>query len=231
VAAARTVTTTAGQFATITVDHGTRIFVAPRTTLSVLGDDVTLVGEAYFVVSHHAAIPFTVRTGSVVTRVLGTAFEVQRYRSDTATRVVVTEGKVVTGATHAVTMLPGQMAYVTDSMAIVTTSEDVSRYTSWTGGRVQFANIETRQLLDIIGRWYGVQFRMTDTTRASEVVSVRLDGQPLPSVLTMLRTVLDVTMTFDGNIVTLHAKTHPPVAPVRGALRDTFSMTQSEVGR
>ncbi|HXC24674.1 MAG TPA: FecR domain-containing protein, partial [Gemmatimonadaceae bacterium] len=79
---------------TVLLDVATRLEV-PADYLE--GDHVVRVttGEAVFAVSHHTRTPFTVVTGGVTTRVLGTEFLVRRYPTDTATLVAVREGKVV----------------------------------------------------------------------------------------------------------------------------------------
>lgn len=56
--------------------------------------EVTLSGEAYFDIRHHATRPFIVRTGSLRTTVLGTTFNVKAYAGDDNITVTVTSGRV-----------------------------------------------------------------------------------------------------------------------------------------
>ncbi|HZG26262.1 MAG TPA: FecR domain-containing protein [Chitinophagaceae bacterium] len=56
--------------------------------------DVYLNGEAYFDVKHNPEKPFIVHTGSISTKVLGTAFNIHAYRSQRFVEVTVTRGKV-----------------------------------------------------------------------------------------------------------------------------------------
>jgi ferric-dicitrate binding protein FerR (iron transport regulator) len=56
--------------------------------------EVTLNGEAYFDVVHRPEQAFLVHTGSIVTRVLGTAFNIKAYSADKAIEVTVDHGKV-----------------------------------------------------------------------------------------------------------------------------------------
>lgn len=56
--------------------------------------EVYLSGEAYFDVQHDAAKPFLIHTGDVVTRVLGTAFNIKEDKKNHTLEVTVTRGKV-----------------------------------------------------------------------------------------------------------------------------------------
>lgn len=56
--------------------------------------DVYLNGEAYFDIKHDPSKPFFVHTGSISTKVLGTAFNINAYRSQQFIEVTVTRGKV-----------------------------------------------------------------------------------------------------------------------------------------
>jgi ferric-dicitrate binding protein FerR (iron transport regulator) len=56
--------------------------------------DVYLTGEAYFDVKHNPEKPFIVHTGTVTTKVLGTAFNINAYKSQDFVTVTVTRGKV-----------------------------------------------------------------------------------------------------------------------------------------
>jgi ferric-dicitrate binding protein FerR (iron transport regulator) len=56
--------------------------------------EVYLDGEAYFDIAHDPEKPFIVHTGSLSTKVLGTAFNVNAYRSQQFVEVTVTRGKV-----------------------------------------------------------------------------------------------------------------------------------------
>jgi ferric-dicitrate binding protein FerR (iron transport regulator) len=56
--------------------------------------EVRLNGEAYFDIVHRPGQPFLVHTGGIVTRVLGTAFNIKAYASESSIEVTVDHGKV-----------------------------------------------------------------------------------------------------------------------------------------
>lgn len=77
---------------TVILNTGSKLVYPPEFTGNTR--DVYLTGEAYFDIKHNPAKPFIVHTGTVTTKVLGTAFNVNAYRSQAFVTVTVTRGKV-----------------------------------------------------------------------------------------------------------------------------------------
>ena len=57
--------------------------------------EITLVGEAYFDVTHNPEIPFIVKTGKLNVKALGTKFNVLAYPGEEIIATTLVEGKVV----------------------------------------------------------------------------------------------------------------------------------------
>lgn len=234
-------TTTVGQRATITLADGAKITLAPQTTLRVPSAfgrttrTVWLDGEAYFDVPHVSSMPFIVQTGVIRTQVLGTAFDIRRYRDDRAVQVAVVTGKVaVTAATSqraSVTLSAGRVGVVTDSTATAATASDMAPFTGWVNGHLVFERTPVRDVLAAVGRWYGYEFRLSDSVLATRYLSASFDHQSSADVLDALKTVLHVTMTFDGNVVTLHPQPQQAATPNDKRRRTTEFLHSREVGR
>jgi len=244
--------TGSGQRATITLADGSRVTLAPQTTLRVERDfggatrTVILIGEGYFDVAHIDAAPFIVRTGAVTTRVLGTTFAVRHYVNDPTARIAVATGKVAVSADAGrdgirraaprgpVTISAGQIGIVTDSTVTTATVTDIAPYTGWVTGRLVFDRTRVSDVLATVGRWYGYQFRLSDSVLAARHLSASFEEQSSADVLEALRTALNVTMTFDGSIVTLHPRQNSatPRDSHRDARRESQQLFQTkEVGR
>jgi transmembrane sensor len=212
----RMYSTDVAQHASVTLSDGSRITLAPQSRLRVadgFGRDtrsVTLDGEAYFEVASAAGAPFVVHTGTVATRVLGTGFVVRRYPTDASVSVAVLTGKVVTGARRHVTLTAGSVARLTDSTATTLVRGDMHEYTAWTRGQLVFENAPVPEMLATIGRWYGYEFRLADSALANTVAHARVTaafriGRPEETLLA-LQDVINVTLTFEKTVVTLHAR-------------------------
>jgi len=227
--------TSAGQEAAITLDDNVRVQLAPRSEMVVRGTDIALIGEAEFRVTHRTATPVTVHTGAVTTRVLGTTFIVRHDPVVRSIRVSVMEGRVVLSLparAQALTIAAGRVAEVADSTVSTTTIGDVTSYTDFTEHKLVFRQVLVAQVLATLGHWYGYEFRLTDSTLAARHLSAAFDSRSVTGTLAALKAVLEVTMTFEGTVVTLHPRpdtTRGELTP-RRELNDSFS-TQREVGR
>jgi transmembrane sensor len=84
----------------ITLSDGSRVQLYPKSKLRFSHDsfskhrEVFLTGEAFFDVVKNTSLPFYVYTKSLVTKVLGTSFNVKAYSSENDASVLVKTGKV-----------------------------------------------------------------------------------------------------------------------------------------
>jgi transmembrane sensor len=193
---------------------------------------VLLDGEAVFDVRNASATPFVVRTGAITTRVLGTLFGVRYDDTDHTVRVAVMRGKVaVTNARMPVTLVAGMVGEVSDSAATAATVANVQDYSAWTEGRLVFDDVPASEMLASVGQWYGVSFRMTDSTIAGRHVAAVFKLSARAETMVAIRRLLDVTMTVHGNTITLAPRTpsHETAAPARRS--PTTMSTRTEVGK
>jgi len=242
-AAYHTVATKNGQIARLTLADGSQVTLAPNSTLGIRPDfaahrELVLTGEAYFDVHAVTGAPFLVRTGNVVTRVLGTRFDVTHYANDRHTRVVVTAGKVAVSAPRqvATVVVAGTMGDVTDSTAVIAVTDDAAGATEWTQGRLRFRNVRVTDVLARLSQWYGVDFRIMDSTLAHKYVTTELGYRDTQDVVVALEHLLDVTATDDSGttgrpVVVLRPRssaTRTGTQRIPGTMRE---LLQTEVGR
>jgi transmembrane sensor len=236
----QTYATGAGQRATLALDDGTRVILAPQTTLRLVHFDassrtVMLDGEAYFEVLHATGTPFMVRAGSATARVLGTAFMVRHYRNDARARIAVTSGKVAISAASphvaAAILTTGHVGDVTDSTVNVNTNGDAMSEAGWVRGKLIFHDVPLTQVLATLSRWYGYQFRFTDPALQQQNVTVGFNTQSSAAALALLEQVLGVKATVVGDTVTLAPRSaRPSQSNTRIRTYDVWIPTK-EVGR
>lgn len=241
-ATSRTYATRSGMLATVELADGSRITLAPRTTLTIrstfgrVAHHVSLMGEAHFEIAPNAHTPFTVQTGRVTTRVLGTTFNVRRYPGDSAGQVVVLSGKVATksASTLPVTLSAGMIAWFTDSV-VTATAVVPGTYTDWSQGQLVFRDESVPVVLATLKRWYGYDFRLADSALATWHISAEFPIGDTSKMLQFVRHLLGVNLTFDDSVVTLHVPRDanaPTGAPRdRTRIRIHTSPISTEVGR
>ena len=116
---------------------------------------VTLRGEAFFDVHHDTASPFTVDAGDCHATVYGTRFNVRNIEGD-APQVTLVSGKVgVSYHSKTVMLSPGHQA-VLDNGDLMTQEADMDVALSWKDGHFYFDGQTLQEIVDEIGRWYGM---------------------------------------------------------------------------
>lgn len=142
------------------------------------GRDVTLEGAAFFDVKRDEAHPFTVHTGKVQTRVLGTSFRVSAFEYEPL-EVAVATGKVGVGAgagseyRELATLTPGlRISYDPVTGKTQTTQVEVSSLEQWKSGELVFDGQPLELVAGELKRRYGV----TVVCKDSETAGYRVSG-------------------------------------------------------
>lgn len=157
-----------GQMYTIILSDGTQVCLNTGSSLkypSQFGSDsrvVELSGEAYFKVTKDAARPFIVKTDYMVTRVLGTEFNVRAYNEKDAS-VTLVSGKVEveSGDKARLSLNPNECAMIKASKLQVQTV-DVKKYTAWVDGYFYFDNASLEDIMKELGRWYNINIEFAN---------------------------------------------------------------------
>ena len=153
-----------GKKVQIGLPDGTQVWVNSGSKLtypsSFTGNtrELYLEGEAYFDVVHDAKRPFILHTGKVITRVLGTAFNVKAYGA-TEMSVTVARGKVSVGMQNKLlsVLIPNEcLSYNRVNGDSKKYHVDASKL-RWMSGDLIFDNTNLEEAAHVIERWYDVQ--------------------------------------------------------------------------
>jgi ferric-dicitrate binding protein FerR (iron transport regulator) len=199
--------TAPAQQATVRLVDGSTMTLAPATTVRVTPTAVTVAGQAYFDITHRSTQLFVVQTANAEVRVLGTRFVVRQYPGEPVSQVVVADGKVdvahrTTRLDHQRTLLTARMlGRVTDMPGDsgVTVSRDIAveDYVGWTHGTLVFTSARLHDVVAELGRAYGVEIRVLDSTLASQPLTfvARVRTQPITQVLDFIGRVTEAHST------------------------------------
>jgi ferric-dicitrate binding protein FerR (iron transport regulator) len=238
-----TYATARGESVHITLPDGSRASLAPATTMTVSRREhgarmtATVHGQAIFSVIPNARRTFTVQSGALVARVLGTRFMVRHYTGDTFTRVAVSDGKVALHVAAANTeaagtvLSAGMTALVHDSAPARTALARITyEDTAWVTGELVFRKTSVRDIVADIGRAYDVSIQLGDSALARQTLTwtVPVARQTLTEVLDALSTALDAHVIRANGVITLR----PGVPAARAPLRRILSSSlESQHGR
>jgi transmembrane sensor len=174
---------------------GTTGFLNSGSTLSypVAFDktrQVELTGEAYFDVYHNEKSPFTVKTGKLNVRVLGTTFNVISYPGEATEVIILQTGKleVLNSTGKIITELnPDQRLTVNHEDQTAKRSTVIaSQYTGWTEGKLVFRNEDMKQVAQRLSRWYNAEIVIADKRLEEYTFHATFVDEQLDEVLKLL---------------------------------------------
>lgn len=177
---------------------------------------VHLEGEAYFDVASDSARPFIVRTADAEINVHGTAFNVRSYPEDGRVQVAVVEGAVslrpqrAPSAHQGARLESGQVGRLDEDDARVTThtADDIASILSWMNGRLVFEDAPLHEVTARLGRWYNLEFDITDPALDSLRLTASLKSRSVQNVLDVITASLDIQYRIHHNTVVLVDNTY-----------------------
>lgn len=197
--AASTVTLhTADAQQAFTLPDGTRVTLAPHSSLTYSGGDcrnVEMQGKIYFQVKHDEAHPFDVRGGAAHVRVLGTQFEVDERCASAS--VFVTGGRVLFAALHrdsgGVILGKGMKAVLPRGAARPVLSEDADiNEVAWATHRIHFADAPMDEVLRVLGEYYGMRLTASDMSKR---LTGDFDARNRQQVISVIEETLGIEIT------------------------------------
>ena len=126
---------------------------------------VELNGEAYFEVAKDKNRPFRVVSSasdgrSQEVEVLGTHFNVNSYKDESAAKTSLLEGSVKIASLNSnrsAILKPGEQAAIAVSGKIAVSKINVNKTMAWTNGKFVFDNENLESIMRKLARWYNVE--------------------------------------------------------------------------
>ncbi len=161
----------------MSLPDGTRVHLNGNSRLSYplafTGDqrEVALVGEAYFIVAKDKEHPFIVHTAKGDVKEYGTEFNVNTQGDMTC--VVLVKGSISVRAEGGKEqmMSPGDKAELA-TQGVTMSRVDVAPYVAWNTGHFSFEDCRLDELMQVVGRWYGLHVVFT----SDQLRTVRFTG-------------------------------------------------------
>ena len=147
----------------IKLDDGTKVWVNAETKLkypvAFVGDrrEVVLEGEAFFDVAKNEK-PFIVETSFGDVRVLGTAFGISAYASESESYTTLVRGKVSVEreGIKPVVILPGEQVVTSKDGKMIKQQVDVEEFVGWKDGIYVFKEKSLGEIMKTLERWYNI---------------------------------------------------------------------------
>ena len=200
-----------GEKLRITLPDETAVILNSLSELSFTADfgkrdrKVTLTGEAYFEIMPDPTRPFQVETERVITKALGTAFNVLSRNENT--EIALIEGKVSVkkasgDPSDELLLSPGEMAFVyNDRENIAVKKFDPQSVIAWKEGKIRFKSKPIQTILDDLQTWYAVSVEYRGNVNMNRNVTGVFDNESLKNILEGLSFSMGINYELKGNQV------------------------------
>lgn len=212
-----TLRTPRGGLFKVVLPDGTRVWLNAASSLqypaAFTGADrtVALTGEAYFEVAPDKQKPFRVNTHGQQVQVLGTAFNINAYDDEEATRTTLLQGSVKVALTNATgsaqkeqLLTPGVQA-VTTPAGIAVTQPDLQQVTAWKEGEFRFQHMKITSIMRQIARWYDVEVEYQGPLPQQEFYGIIPRKEYVSQILKALTLTRNVHFIMKGNTIIVMA--------------------------
>ncbi|MBO9202991.1 MULTISPECIES: FecR family protein [Niastella] len=196
-----TMSTPKGRQFQVTLPDGTKVWLNAASSLRYptvfTGTErkVTVTGEAYFEVAHHARLPFVVNVNdNEEVTVLGTHFNINAYENEKAIHTTLLEGSVKVRSAYAkasadkpVVLKPGEQAIgAVNSPFTIDHSPDLDKVMSWKNGQFNFEGASLGEIMRQLERWYDIEVIYEKGIPGVEFEGKMTRDVPLGDLLAML---------------------------------------------
>lgn len=152
--------------------------------------EVYLRGEAFFNVAPDKNKPFLVHTGTIVTRVLGTSFNIRAAGDNSPIAVTVTTGKVqVQKDDKAILaeLLPGdQLILDKAAIAPLVTKANMKEVLVWKKDEPVFEDVSFEAAIPLINKYYGIDIRFRDESLRTKKFTGNFINDPMKQALDVI---------------------------------------------
>lgn len=171
--------------------------------------NVAIVGKAYFDVAHNAERPFTVTSGNLKVKVLGTRFTFSDYGKSRPASVTLIEGKVDVelGNDRSFILSPSErLTYDRHSGRTVLSIVDTLSETLWSRGILRFDETPLAEAVYILEESYGQPIELQNET----LYAIRVNGQfdihtqSIHDVLTLFESTGRMKYSIQGKKIVLN---------------------------
>lgn len=165
--------------------------------------EVTLKGEAFFDIQSNPAAPFLIKTGRIITTVLGTAFNIKAYPVNDTITVAVKRGKVKVeeGNKLLAVLLPDEsVTYNAITNSVVKKKLEVpGNADEWVKKEMIFDGKTFRAIASELARRYNVEISFRNPALEKCTLKAFFIGtEPIEKVMMILCTVSNATYTWES---------------------------------
>ena len=177
---------------------------------------IQLKGEAFFDVARDEHRPFIVTTGNVITKVLGTSFNIKAYKDASTIEVSVMSGKVavqmnpadapdIAPDTSEVLLTPNErVTYVKAEKRLLKEAPlQLPELAMWQVTSIEYDNVPVERVLRMLEKKFNITIQVKNTNLNNCLIRADFTNQNLADILEMLSRSIEATYELNDNIIYL----------------------------
>ncbi|NJD21746.1 MAG: DUF4974 domain-containing protein [Melioribacter sp.] len=204
------VKTRKGEKVSLTLSDGSKVYLntLSKLTYPEFFDDskrnVELEGEAYFSVTPDKQRPFSVKSGSTVTVVRGTEFNIKNR--DESISVVVVKGVVDTynpKLEEVYQLKKGDLISYNEQKGFSSLQKaDLQHSLAWRKDKFSFMRTPLKEVMEEIERYYNVNVTFTADSLKNKTITGVFNSDSINDILSIISLTLDLKIKYNkGNII------------------------------
>jgi ferric-dicitrate binding protein FerR (iron transport regulator) len=172
--------------------------------------EIYLSGEAYFDIKPDPSKPFLVHTEKIITRVLGTAFDIRAYPGDETIKVTVTRGKVqVLKENRSLGLISAnqQISFSKTTEKAIQKTVDSKALVAWKPEEIAFNDISMLDAAKKIAERFNVQVEFVNPQiKNCRITATFSEDDMLDDMLTVICGVTKCQYTIQNNKIMIDGK-------------------------
>jgi transmembrane sensor len=166
--------------------------------------EVFLTGEAFFEVAKDKEHPFIIHTNNLITRVLGTSFNVKARSKSTIVSVVTGKVEVNHGSLSEIAMPNEKITYNSSEGSLEKARADLESELAWRSSTIIFADSELSEAAEMIQEVYGYSIVFEKENLSKCLITGKFKNQPLHIVLKAISFSTNTQHRVQGKTVTIY---------------------------
>lgn len=170
--------------------------------------EVVLSGEAFFDIMHRPDKPFIVRSGSITTRVLGTAFNINADPGKSKITVTVTRGLVEVGDGNKIygrVEADQKITVNTATLDVVKAVANASEEMAWKAQTLVMDDVTFEQAAIMIGNFYDKEVTIAnENLKKCRISASFLHNESLEQVISLISDIRQAKYTIVGDSVIIN---------------------------
>lgn len=201
-----------------TLPDGSQVWMHTNASISypkIFDEDkreVTFRGEGFFNVKRDETSPFSIQSGEMTVRVLGTSFNVKAPEKQKIFEISVVTGSVevttpsLKATSQQVILKPKEQAFFeTEAKRLTLTPMPVqTKKEIYEPVTIIFEGTPLYEVAEMLNARFDSHIRLTNPDMSSCKLTADFEQQSLPAILEMLCTSLDATYTMSGKTILLN---------------------------